>query len=62
MTSIVSDIKLPMPYKYEEKILTKFEDLNEKGKKIFDSLWGYPEMESIFYLYLFKKYNLSSRQ
>lgn len=56
MTSIVSDIKLPMPYKYEEKILTKFEDLNEKGKKIFDSLWGYPEMESIFYLYLFKKY------
>ena len=56
MTTTGLDIKLPTPYKYEEKILTKFEHLNEKGKEIFDSLWGYPEMESIFYLYLFKKY------
>jgi hypothetical protein len=50
------EIKLPTPYKYEDKILKKFEELNEKGKEIFDSLWGYPEMEAIFYLYLFKKY------
>jgi hypothetical protein len=56
MTTTGLDIKLPTPYKFEDKILKKFEDLNDKGKKIFDSMWGYSEMESIFYLYLFKKY------
>ena len=56
MTTTGLDIKLPTPYKFEDKILTKFEDLKDKGKKIFDSFWGYPEMEAIFYLYLFKKY------
>jgi hypothetical protein len=56
MTTTGLDIKLPTPYKFEDKILKKFEDLNDKGKEIFDSFWGYPEMEAIFYLYLFKKY------
>jgi hypothetical protein len=56
MSNTGFEIKLPTPYKYEAKILKKFEELNEKGKEIFDSLWGYPEMEAIFYLYLFKKY------
>jgi hypothetical protein len=53
---MTTTVKLPTPYKFEDKILTKFENLNEKGKEIFDSFWGYTEMEAIFYLYLFKKY------
>ena len=28
------DIKLPTPYKYEEKVIKKFEDLNKKGENM----------------------------
>ena len=33
MTTTISDIKLPTPYKYQEKVIKKFEDLSKKGKK-----------------------------
>jgi hypothetical protein len=56
MTTAGLDIKLPTPYKYEEKILRKFEELNKNGKNILNSFLGYREIETIFYLYLFKKY------
>lgn len=50
------DIKLPAPYKHEKKITTKLEDLNKNGKKILQNFLGFREIETIFYLYLFKKY------
>ena len=33
-SNIDIDIKLPTPYKYEEKVIKKFEDLNKKGENI----------------------------
>jgi hypothetical protein len=56
MSSGELDIKLPKPYKQGEKIVKTFDKLNENGKKILSSFLGYEEIETIFYLYLFKKY------
>jgi len=56
MSSEELGIKLPKPYKQGEKIIKKFDKLNENGKKILNSFLGYKEIETIFYLYLFKKY------
>jgi hypothetical protein len=50
------NIKFPKPYKHGEKIIKKLDELNENGKKILSSFLGYPEIETMFYLYLFKKY------
>lgn len=55
-SNIDIDIKLPTPYKYEEKVIKKFEDLNKKGENILNTFLGFREIETIFYLYLFKKY------
>lgn len=52
----ISEIELPTPYKYRDKIIETFENLNKNGKKILNSFLGYNEIETIFYLYLFKKY------
>lgn len=49
-------IVLPKPYKYEKKITQKFDDLNKNGEEMLKSFLGFPEIETIFYLYLFKKY------
>jgi len=49
-------ITFPKPYKHGEKIIKKMDELNENGKKILSSFLGYPEIETMFYLYLFKKY------
>ena len=49
-------IKLPKPYKHEPKIYNRLEELKKKGNKILNSIYGYKEVEGIFYLYLFKKY------
>lgn len=56
MTTNELDIKLPAPYKYEERVIKKFEDLNKKGENILNTFLGFREIETIFYLYLFKKY------
>jgi len=55
-SNIDIDIKLPTPYKHETKITTKLEDLNKKGENILNTFLGFRETETIFYLYLFKKY------
>jgi hypothetical protein len=49
-------VVLPKPYKYDKKVIQKFEDLNKNGEKMLKSFLGFPEIETIFYLYLFKKY------
>jgi hypothetical protein len=56
---IETDIKLPAPYKYEEKVIKKIENLNKKGENILNTFLGFREIETIFYLYLFKKYKSS---
>jgi len=56
MTTPNVDIKLPKPYKYENKIIKQIEELNQNGKNILSSFLGFSEIETIFYLYLFKKY------
>ena len=53
------NIKLPTPYKYEERIITKMEGLQKNGDKIINAFIGFREVTAIFYLYLFKKYKTS---
>jgi hypothetical protein len=56
-------IKLPIPYettgketKTIKKIDTKLKSLNKTGSKKVLTFFGTPEIQTMFYLYLLKKY------
>ena len=49
-------IKLPVPYKSVEKIHTKLNSLRKTGTEKIMTFVGSNEVETMFYLYLFKKY------
>ena len=49
-------IKLPVPYKSVEKIDNKLKSLSKTGSEKILNFIGSNEVETMFYLYLFKKY------
>lgn len=51
------EINLPVAYKPNDKIAKKLNLLNQKGKEQILTFLGKNEVEAMFYLYLFKKYN-----
>lgn len=51
------EINLPVAYKPTDKIAKRLNLLNQKGKEEILAFLGKNEVEAMFYLYLFKKYN-----
>lgn len=51
------EINLPVAYKPNDKIAKRLNLLNQKGKEQILTFLGKNEVEAMFYLYLFKKYN-----
>jgi hypothetical protein len=50
-----SSLKLPEPIKVSKNITTQLDELEKKGETIV-TICGYSNIESLFYLYLIKKY------
>ena len=51
----MSSLKLPEPIKVSKNITTQLDELEKKGETIV-TICGYSNIESLFYLYLIKKY------
>lgn len=51
----MSSLKLPEPIKVSKNITTQLDELERKGETIV-TICGYSNIESLFYLYLIKKY------
>ena len=51
----MSSLKLPEPIKVSKNLAHELDELEKKGETIV-TICGYSNIESLFYLYLIKKY------